>query len=438
MLSVPRVRIVAGRQGADVRAAARRRSRRTRRPRPAPTPLEPFTHGGPRRWPEVLKTQAIIGRDDGPFAVDVLTVPDNNPWLCQMRPSGFDFLPDGQTRRGLHLGRRRLAGRRGRRAGAGTHLAADRLGAVPAAGAEDRRRADLRRLPRPDRLPPRPQRRRRDRLLRVLQQRPPGHRALPRVRDGPADRRRGELLLRQGGAARPEGGGAAARHAAAGRQGRRADRDPGDRLPRPQRRLPQPRRHLLPHRPGRVLDCPRTGSTGSSGAGFYGNMWGYHDVTDTSDDAMEPPVCWITNAFDRSPAELVRVESTHPAWAPLRGSLLNLSYGNGKVFVVPHEVVGGRMQGGMCALPIAAVPDRRHAGPVPSGRRPALHLRPVRLGRRPDPARRLLPRPRHRQADVRAGRPARPEGRHGDHVHRTGSTARPPATRRTTRPGPGR
>ena len=42
--------------------------------------------------------------------------------------------------------------------------------------------------------------------------------------------------------------------------------------------------------------------------GFYGNMWGYHDVTDPSDAAMEPPVCWITNDFDRSPAELVRVD----------------------------------------------------------------------------------------------------------------------------------
>ena len=81
---------------------------------------------------------------------------------------------------------------------------------------------DLRLLPRPDRAPARPQRRRRDRLLRVLQQRPPGHRALPRVRDGPADRRRGELLLRQGGAARPAGRRPAARHAAEGQQGRRS------------------------------------------------------------------------------------------------------------------------------------------------------------------------------------------------------------------------
>ena len=85
-------------------------------------------------------------------------------------------------------------------------------------------------------------------------------------------------------------------------------------------------------------------------------MWGYHDVTDSSDSAMEQPVCWITNAFDRSPAELVWVESTNPAWEPLRGSLLSLSYGNGKVFVVPHEVVGGQMQGGVCALPIPPFP----------------------------------------------------------------------------------
>ena len=41
---------------------------------------------------------------------------------------------------------------------------------------------------------------------------------------------------------------------------------------------------------------------------FHGNMWGYHDVTDTSDAAMEPPVCWITNSFDRSPGEIVRVD----------------------------------------------------------------------------------------------------------------------------------
>ena len=80
------------------------------------------------------------------------------------------------------------------------------------------------------------------------------------------------------------------------------------------------------------------------------------DVTDPSDSAMEQPVCWLTNAFDRSPAQLLWVDSENPAWKPLAGSLLCLSYGYGKIFVVPHEVVGGQMQGGECALPIPRFP----------------------------------------------------------------------------------
>ena len=87
---------------------------------------------------------------------------------------------------------------------------------------------------------------------------------------------------------------------------------------------------------------------------FYGNMFGYHSVTDSSDSAMEPPLCWITNSFDRSPAELLWVES--PLWKELNGTLLNLSYGYGRVYVVPFETVEGKKQGGMCALPIPDLP----------------------------------------------------------------------------------
>ena len=87
---------------------------------------------------------------------------------------------------------------------------------------------------------------------------------------------------------------------------------------------------------------------------FHGNMWGYHGVTDSSDSAMEPPVCWITNSFDRSPGEIVRVEGN--GWGPLEGSLLNLSYGYGKIFVVLCERVGEKMQGGMATLPIPQFP----------------------------------------------------------------------------------
>ena len=98
---------------------------------------------------------------------------------------------------------------------------------------------------------------------------------------------------------------------------------------------------------------------------FYGNMFGWHDVTDSSDSAMQPPLCWITNEFDRSPGELVRVDSNR--WGKLNGSLLNLSYGTGKVFLVPYEQRGSVVQGGMVQLPIPAFPTgvmrgRFHAG----------------------------------------------------------------------------
>ena len=88
--------------------------------------------------------------------------------------------------------------------------------------------------------------------------------------------------------------------------------------------------------------------------GFYGNMWGYHDVTDASDAAMVPPAFWITNAFDRSPAELLRVRSEK--WQPLDGGLLELSYGEGRVHLVLTEPAGGLVQGGMVTLPIPDLP----------------------------------------------------------------------------------
>jgi len=88
--------------------------------------------------------------------------------------------------------------------------------------------------------------------------------------------------------------------------------------------------------------------------GFYGNMFGYASVTNTADAAMEQPMVWITNAKDRSPAELLWVPKN--AWGNLGGSLLNLSYGTGRAFIVPSEEVGGQWQGAVCELPMPAFP----------------------------------------------------------------------------------
>jgi putative heme-binding domain-containing protein len=87
---------------------------------------------------------------------------------------------------------------------------------------------------------------------------------------------------------------------------------------------------------------------------FYGNMFGYHAIEDSANSAMEPPLCWITNSFDRSPAELLWADS--PSWGNLNKSLLNFSYGYGRIYVVPFETVAGVKQGGMCALPIPDLP----------------------------------------------------------------------------------
>jgi hypothetical protein len=67
---------------------------------------------------------------------------------------------------------------------------------------------------------------------------------------------------------------------------------------------------------------------------------------------MEQPMVWITNAKDRSPAELLRVPKDQ--WGNLGGALLNLSYGTGQVFVVPYEEVNGQWQGAVCELPMPA------------------------------------------------------------------------------------
>jgi hypothetical protein len=82
---------------------------------------------------------------------------------------------------------------------------------------------------------------------------------------------------------------------------------------------------------------------------FYGNMWGYDPPNDTTRAAMEPPMVWIDMEFDRSPSEMLWVDSEK--WGPLNGGLLSFSYGYGKIQLVLPEKVMGQMQGGVIDLP---------------------------------------------------------------------------------------
>lgn len=82
---------------------------------------------------------------------------------------------------------------------------------------------------------------------------------------------------------------------------------------------------------------------------FYGNMWGYNPPKDSTRVAMEQPMVWVDMEFDRSPSELLWVDSKQ--WGPLNGSLLSFSYGFGKIQLVLNEKVKGQMQGGVIDLP---------------------------------------------------------------------------------------
>ena len=86
--------------------------------------------------------------------------------------------------------------------------------------------------------------------------------------------------------------------------------------------------------------------------GFYGYMGSYVPGRDPS--KYDPPVVWIAKNVDRSPAQQLWV--TSDKWGPLKGSLINLSYGTGRLFTVPYEIVDGIPQGGVAQLPIAETP----------------------------------------------------------------------------------
>ncbi len=320
-----------------------------------PEPLEPLTGGGPAKWPEILKTQPRLGASEGPFAVDILTPPESNPWLCQTRLSGLDFFPDGRSAavcswdgdvwkvEGVDHPENGLAWRR-IASGLFQPLGLRLVDGIIHVGC-------------------------RDQIVRLHDQNGDGeidfyenfnsdHQVTDHFHEFALD-----LQTDQQGNFY---------YAKAARHGLKAV-------------VPQHGTLLKVDKTGSTTEILATGFRAPNGVclnpdgtffvtdqegfwipkncvdlvkkgSFHGNMWGYHDVVDSSDAAMAPPVCWITNAFDRSPAELLWVTTSNPAWKPLAGAFLSLSYGNGKVFVVLRQQVGDLTQGGMCALPIPAFP----------------------------------------------------------------------------------
>lgn len=333
-----------------------------------------LTKGGPRRWTEDLKTEAVIGLDDGPFAVDVLTPPTSNPWLAQLRLTGFDFFDDGDRLAvcswdgdvwivsGFNQvprdGRQTLTWKRianglfqplGLKIVDGQVYVTCRdqiaiLRDLNSDGETDFVECFNSDHQVTEHFHEFAMGLQRDAEGNFYYAKSARH-ALPAVVP-----HHGTLLRVSRDGARTEiiaNGFRAANGVCLNPDGTFVVTDQEGHW-NPKNRI----NWVVPPEAGQK---PR----------FYGNMFGYHETADASDSAMEPPLCWITNEFDRSPAELLWV--TSEKWGPLKGSLLNLSYGYGKVFVVPFEKLKppdgqpvdrpfARVQGGMCELPLPVFP----------------------------------------------------------------------------------
>lgn len=58
----------------------------------SPVPdLKSLTRGGPALWGAPLPAKGKLGKEDAPYVVDTITLPDDNPWKSWLRLSGFDF-----------------------------------------------------------------------------------------------------------------------------------------------------------------------------------------------------------------------------------------------------------------------------------------------------------------------------------------------------------
>ncbi len=318
--------------------------------------LKPLTLGGPARWPQVLESKIVVTHDKGPFAVDTLTAPESNPWLAQMRFSGLDFFADGSIAICTWDGDV-------------WHLRMDSVGGIL----------------------------KWQRIASGLYQ-PLGLKVI-REKIHVTCRDQLAILHDLNGDGETDfyqclnNDHQVTEHFHEFAMGLQVDESGNFYYAKSGRHalvavVPQHGTLLRVTPDGSRTDIIATGFRAANGVclnpdgsfvvtdqegfwnpknrinwvtlnpsgrpNFYGNMFGYHDIADESDSAMEPPLCWITNAFDRSPAELLWVDS--PKWKSLNGSLLNLSYGYGKVFSVLHEQVDGVRQGGMIELPIPLFP----------------------------------------------------------------------------------
>lgn len=316
---------------------------------PTPESLEKYTHGSKPHYPQTLYTTITRGQDDGMFAVDQLTPPYDNPWKSRMKLSGIDFMnnpnvavlctTDGDVWRvkGLTDGRGELRWQR---------IASGLFQPLGIKVLNEKIYVTCR-----------------DQLVLLRDLNGDGETDFyesfnhdHQVTDHFHEFAMGLQADRQGNLY----------YAKSGRHAREA-------------LIPQHGTLLKVSKDGATTQIIATGFRAANGVcinpdgsfivtdqqgywnpmnrvnwiegtrKFYGNMWGYNPPTDSTKAAMEQPLVWIDMEFDRSPSELLWVDSKK--WGALNGGLLSFSYGYGKIQLVLPEAVNGQKQGGVIDLP---------------------------------------------------------------------------------------
>lgn len=64
---------------------------------PRPERLEPYTRGGPGNYRRAVVTHGRLGAENGPWAVDEIGLPFDNPWRSWFRPTDFAFFDDDRA-----------------------------------------------------------------------------------------------------------------------------------------------------------------------------------------------------------------------------------------------------------------------------------------------------------------------------------------------------
>ncbi|RCS54279.1 hypothetical protein DTL42_03800 [Bremerella cremea] len=83
--------------------------------------------------------------------------------------------------------------------------------------------------------------------------------------------------------------------------------------------------------------------------GYYG--FGGPQIASDRPLGYDPPLCWIPRLRDNSSGGQVWVTSDD--WGPLQGQLIHFSYGKCRMMLVPVETIAGQMQGGTVEFPLA-------------------------------------------------------------------------------------